>query len=177
MKSGLHAGLDYLRNEPDLKHSAQVGFVTFADEVEFYDFQSVEQASLPSLRAIGMTALKRALGRTADEVTKFACKLNAEGRKYSATTVLLISDGGGNDGDCSAEVKRLVELHRQKEIVLIAAGVTPEDSERLRSMGFPIVFCVAEITWEEAIRKGTCSAKCLRNGQVPTGENLTGDLT
>lgn len=167
---GLKDLLSYIKSRPDLVLDARLSIGTFSGNgVTSASFLPVREVELPEAKPIGGTPMCEALRRAATECVEFLHELNEEGTSYSAVTICVISDGAPTDGDGHNEVRHLLELAEDGSVNLVGIGISSDDEDRLKAMGFPTTLCVERARWSDVIRTGTLKAR----GGHPT---LSADL-
>lgn len=174
LKLGVNAALDYVVHDPVLRHGARLNVVTFNSDVNATGFKAVNDLRLPSLQTAGNTRLAAALQKTIREVERFVTDQNAKGVNFAQATVLLISDGEGTDGPCTAEMRTLLRMQEERLVYLIGAGIDARDADRLTKLGFPTVYTLDRMTWVGLIQTATVSAKRLASGQHPVTGSMAG---
>lgn len=171
LNRGLRAGHEFILKHRTLSRSAMIGLTTIDDPVQSFPYQPVNEFQPPTLEAHGYTLFGQALQRACDDLAALLHRLNAEGRPYNTTTMLIISDGaphGEPASDTRDGIDRVKSLEQAKQIFVVPAGITREDCDRLDAMGFQTrAVCIAEIQWEELFRIVTASAGALAGGQRP----------
>jgi uncharacterized protein YegL len=171
LNRGLCVGNDFMKKHRLLSRSALIGLTTIDDPVQSFPYQTISEFQPPTLKTHGYTLFGQALNRACDDLAAILHRLNAEGRPYNTTTMLIMSDGAPN-GETASETRdgidRVKSLEQSKQIFVVPAGITREDCDRLDAMGFQTrAVCIAEIQWEELFRIVTASAGALAGGQRP----------
>lgn len=174
LRRGLATGVEYVRNDAMLRKAARLNLITFGGKVSSTGFHPIDALPLPQLGKGGGTAMRGALTQADSQISAFLYEQNAAGVNVSTTTVLMISDGMGNDGPCDAAMRRLLELQEQKLVHLIGGGINAEDARRLTAMGFPEVYTLDRMTWKDLIQLATVSAKRLAQGQHGAADPMMG---
>lgn len=174
LRRGLAAAVEYVRNDAMLRKAARLNLVSFSGAVASTGFHAIDALPLPSFGKGGGTAMRAALTQAASQIEAFLYEQNAAGVSVSTTTLLMISDGMGNDGPCDAAMRRLLELQEQKLVHLIGGGINADDARRLTAMGFPEVYTLDRMTWKDLIQLATVSAKRLAQGQHGAADPMTG---
>lgn len=171
LNRGLVVGAEFMRNHRLLSRSAMIGITTIDDPIRTFAFEPAASWKPLTLEAHASTPFGRALESACDDIAEFLHRLNADGRPYNTTTMLIFTDGAPN-GESAKEtqggIDRVKALEAAKQVFVIPAGLTRDDCNRLNAMGFQQpAQCVAEIQWEELFRIVTASAGAIAGGQRP----------
>ena len=134
------------------KACIDVAIVSFDSTIKVYqDFTPVENMSVPTLKAGGMTHMGEALEKAMDMITKQKERYNSMGTPYYRPWIFCITDGGPND-DYLAAMQRLEWMENEKKLLAYCVGVdgfqkdivktifAPERIFKLENLDFPSLF-------------------------------------
>jgi uncharacterized protein YegL len=161
LNRGLVVGAEFMRNHRLLSRSAMIGITTIDEPINTFPFEPAASFQPPTLQAHASTPLGQALERACDKIAEFLHRLNADGRPYNTTTMLIFTDGapnGESPKETQSGIDRVKALEAAKQVFVIPAGLTRDDCHRLDAMGFQ---------WEELFRIVTASAGAIAGGQRP----------
>lgn len=171
LNRGFLVGAPFMKNHRILSRSAMIGITTIDEPIRTFPFEPVATWQPPTLEAHARTPFGQALESACDDVAEFLHRLNAEGRPYNTTTMLIFTDGepsGESPNETQRGIDRVKALEAARQIFVIPAGLTRDDCDRLDAMGFQQrAQCVSEIQWEELFRIVSASAGAIAGGQRP----------